>query len=170
MACNLTTGRLDNCTDSIGGLDYVEFADYDSTMATSASYAVGDTDVITDFGVTPTWYKYELNSTANSYIENVNSDMDAGTTFYEQVLSLSLQKLDKTSHKELKLVTYGRPQVRITDRNGNKFLMGLTRGAKVTGGTIGTGGDLAEFTGYTLTMTGREPLPANFLSGSAATV
>jgi len=167
MACNLTQGRLNECTDTIGGLDYVEFADYNAVLSTTASYDATDTDVITAFGSSPTWYKYELNSTANNYVENINSDADAGTTYYEQILSLSLQKLSKADHKELKLVTYGRPHVRVTDRNGNKFIVGFTRGAKVTGGTISTGGDIGEFSGYSLTLTGKEPVPANFLSGSA---
>lgn len=176
MACNLTSGRTNYpCTDSMGGLDFVEFCDY-HTLTISGSYTSGsvtydvvDTDVITAFNGTPTWYKYDLNSTACNFTQNINSSEDNGTSYFEQVLSLSLQKLDKATHKELKLMLWGKPHVRVHDRNGNYFIMGLTKGAKVTGGTIATGGAGADFNGYTLTLTANEPAPANFLTGSATT-
>jgi len=163
MACLLTAGRLNPCNDTQGGLAFVEFADFDTLgLATFES----GSDAIASFAGTPVWYKYELNSNANNFVENINSDADAGTTFYEQVLTLSLKKLDSVSHKELKLVTYGRPHVRITDRNGNVFIMGLLEGAKVTGGSAVTGGAMGDFNGYNLTLTGREKTPANFYTGA----
>jgi hypothetical protein len=167
MSCLLTAGRLNPCSDTQGGLKYVEFADFDTLG--DITYDITDTDVVTAFAGTPTWFKYELNSTANNFVENINSDGDAGTTYYEQVLTLSLKKLDQVSHKELKLVTYGRPHVRITDRNDNVFIMGLLEGTKVTAGSAGTGGAMADFNGYSLTLTGNEKTPANFASGSATT-
>lgn len=166
MSCTvLTKGRTTPCSDTVGGLDYIELADF-GTIG-SASYDVTDTDMIDAFELTPTWYKYELNSTANNFVENVLADDDAGTTYFEQVLSLSLKKLDAQSHKELKLVTFGRPHVRITDRNGNSFIMGLLKGSKVTGGSWNTGGALGDFNGYNMTLTANERTPANFLTGSA---
>ncbi len=173
MACNLTTGRTAYpCTDSIGGLDYVEFADYHtltisgSYTSGSVTYDVANTDVITAFNGSPTWYKYELNSTACNFTQNIVSSEDNGTAYYEQVLTLSLQKLDKATHKELKLMVWGKPHVRIHDRNGNIFIMGLTKGAKVTGGSIATGGAAGDLNGYTLTLTAMEPAPANFYTGT----
>jgi len=163
MACILTTGKTNPCSDSQGGLAFIELADFD-TLGT-ATYVTGS-DVIASFSGTPVWFKYELNSTANNYVENINSNGDAGTTYFEQVLTLSLKKLDAISHKELKLVTYGRPHVRITDRNGNVFIMGLLEGAKVTAGSIATGGAMADFNGYSLTLTANEKNPANFYVGS----
>jgi hypothetical protein len=49
---------------------------------------------------------------------------------------------------------------------GNKFLAGLVRGAEVTGGTIVTGTNLGDQSGYTLTIVAEEPVPANFLDGT----
>jgi len=166
MACLLTTGRLNPCTDNIGGLKYVQFIDF-QTLGTP-SYDGTNTDVITAFvSGSGTWFKYELNSTANNFTENVNTSVDAGTTYYEQVLSLSLQKLTQADHKELKLLTWGRPHVAVTDQNGNVFIMGLENGAKVTGGVTSTGGAFGDFAGYNLTITANEKTPANWYSGSA---
>lgn len=160
MACSLTVGLTNPCSDSQGGLAFIELADFDTLGV--PTYDVTDDDVITAFAGTPVWFKYELNSTANNFVENVISDGDAGTTYYEQVLTLSLKKLSAVAHKELKLVAWGRPHVKITDRNGNIFIMGLTEGAKVTGGSTATGGAMGDFNGYNLTFTATEPTPANF--------
>jgi hypothetical protein len=40
----------------------------------------------------------------------------------------------------------------------------------VTGGTIATGSGMGEYSGYTLTLTGMEKAPANFLIGDMTTV
>lgn len=161
MACILSQGRGVQCNDSIGGIDFIEFAEIDSLGA--ITYDVTDTDVITAFSGTPTWYKYELNSSANNYVENIISDFDAGTTYFEQVLTLSLKRLDAQTTKEVKLMAYGLNHVRITTRNGDVFIMGLLKGAKVTAGTSNTsGGGLGDFQGYNLTISGAEKNPANW--------
>jgi len=73
-------------------------------------------------------------------------------------------------HKELKLLAYGSPQVIVEDYNGNYFLAGLEHGMDVTGGTIVTGGAMNELSGYTLTLTGMERVPANFLGDTPTAV
>jgi len=161
MACDLSLGRKVPCKDSIGGLKNVYFVNFGD--ATGYTYDVTDTDVITDVAGTPTAFKYELDGTANNLVQNINSSADNGTTFFEQVLTLQLKKLTPKMHKELKLMVYGRPQAIVEDNNGNLHYCGLTRGMNVTGGTVVTGGALGDLSGYTLTLTGQEPVPANFL-------
>jgi hypothetical protein len=53
--------------------------------------------------------------------------------------------------------------------NGDALVAGLTKGMDLTAGTIQTGAGLGDLYGYSVTMTGLEPLPAQFLSGSTAT-
>ena len=161
MACILSQGRGVQCNDSIGGIDYVEFAEIDTLGA--ITYDVADTDVVTSFSGTPVWYKYELNSSANNFVENIISDFDAGSTYFEQILTLSLKRLDAQTTKEVKLMAYGLNHIRITTRNGDQFIMGLEKGAKVTAGTSNTsGGSLGDFQGYSLTISGAEKNPANW--------
>jgi hypothetical protein len=52
--------------------------------------------------------------------------------------------------------------------NGEALVAGLTKGTDLTGGTIQTGAGLGDMFGYSITMTGLEPLPAQFISGSTA--
>ena len=65
-------------------------------------------------------------------------------------------------------MAYGRPHVVVQDYNNNAFLMGAINGADVSGGTIVTGAGMGDLSGYTLTLTGQETIPANFLEGATA--
>ena len=44
--------------------------------------------------------------------------------------------------------------------------MGNEHGAEVTGGTIVTGAAMSDLSGYTLTLSAQEQVPANFLEGA----
>jgi hypothetical protein len=165
MSCDISAGRLEPCKNSVGGLTAVYFVNYGD--ATGYTYDSVDTDVIDTVAGTPTAYKYELKGTS-SFTQNINASRDNGTVFFEQVLELSLKKLTIKDHRNIKLLAYGRPQVLVEDYNGNVFYCGLKNGMDVTGGTIVTGAAMGDLSGYTLTLTGMEQVPANFL-GAAIT-
>jgi hypothetical protein len=129
------------------------------------TYDVTNTDAIDVLGSGLTAYKYELKGTS-SFEQAITSSRDNGTTFFDQTLNLTLHKLSKQSHKEIKLMAYGRPIVIVEDRNGNFFVAGLQHGCEVTGGTIVTGAAMGDMSGYTLVLNGQEPVPANFLDGT----
>jgi hypothetical protein len=160
MSCDISLGRIEPCKDSVGGLKAVYFVNYGD--ATGYTYDATNTDVIDAVAGTPVAYKYDLKG-ASTFTQNVNSSRENGTTFYEQVLELTFKKLSVVDNKQLKLMAYGRPQVVVEDNNGNLFYAGLKHGMDVTGGTIVTGGAMGDLSGYTLTLTGMEPVPANFI-------
>jgi hypothetical protein len=165
MACDISLGRIEPCKDSVGGLKAVYFVNYGD--ATGYTYNGTNTDVIDDVAGTPTAYKYDLKG-VSTFTQNVNSSRENGTTFFEQVLELTFKKLSIVDNKQLKLMAYGRPQVVVEDNNGNFFYAGLKHGMDVTGGTIVTGGAMGDLSGYTLTLTGMEPVPANFIGDTLA--
>jgi hypothetical protein len=67
------------------------------------------------------------------------------------------------------LLAYTRPQVIIEDNNGNFFYAGLKNGMEVTGGSIVTGAAMGDLSGFTLTLVGEEPVPANIITTSLTT-
>lgn len=163
MACDLTQGRKAPCKDVVGGITAVYFADYgDAGTAT-----LGADGEITDFSASFTVYKYELKGNS-SFEQSINSSRENGTTFFEQTLNLTLPKLSKEDNNEVKLLAYGRPQIFVQDYNDNLFAVGLEHGAEVTGGTIVTGAAMGDLSGYTLTFSAQEVLPANFVDGATA--
>lgn len=165
MACTiLTTGRAVACEKSVGGLVAAYFIDYGDLGA--VTYDLTDTDVIDSFAGLPEAFKYDLRD-QSSFDQSFVGSVENGTIFMEQTLNLTFTKLDKASNKELKLMAYGRPHVVVEDQNGNLFVMGLVNGAEVTAGTIVTGAAMGDLTGYTLTLSGKEKVPANFIASAA---
>ena len=162
MACALSLGRIEPCKDVVGGIQAVYFLNYQNLTVT---YDVTNTDAIDTLGSGLTAYKYELKGTS-SFEQTITSSRDNGTTFFDQTLNLTLHKLSKQSHKEIKLMAYGRPIVIVEDRNSNFFVAGLEHGCEVTGGTIVTGAAMGDMSGYTLVLNGQEQVPANFLDGT----
>lgn len=167
MACDLSLGRLEPCKDSVGGLKAIYFVNFGDIASWTPDLV--NTDVIDAVTGSPSAYKYEIKG-ASSFTQNIQSDRLTGTTAFEQVLEVTLKKLTAADHKELKLLSYGRPHVIVEDYNGNFFLAGLEHGMEVTGGTIVTGAAMNELSGYTLTLTGMERVPANFLGDAPAAV
>ena len=165
MACDITLGRLEPCKDAVGGLTAAYFINFGD--ATGFTYDATNTDAIVTVTGSPTAYKYELRGT-NSFDQTITSSRENGTTFFDQSLKLQLKNLTPAMHKQVKLLSYGRPQVIVEDNNGNLFLCGLQHGMEVTGGTIVTGATMGDLSGYTLELKGMEKLPANFILDTLA--
>ena len=164
MACeNLSLGRLKPCKDSVGGIQAVYFINYGDLGP--VTYNASDTDVIDSIGTAVSCYKYDVHF-ASSLTQNIQSSTENGTVAFEQVLELSMPKLSKEDNKEIKLIAYGHPHIVIEDQNGSFFLAGTVNGMEVTGGTIVTGTAMGDLSGYTLTLTGMEKIPANFLEST----
>ena len=163
MACNLSAGRNEVCKESIGGIQGVYFIDY-----TTGSFTKNGSGEVTAVPSGSTLYYYELKGNS-SYTETVNTSRDNGTTFFSQELVLNLKKLTNEMTTQLKLMSYGRPQIIIWTNNGDALLVGEAHGADVTAGTISVGAAMGDLYGYSITFTGMEQLPAAFLSGSNTT-
>lgn len=169
MSCDVSLGRLKPCKDSVGGIKniyFVNFGDFGQI-----DYNSTDTDVIDSLdgaaaGLTSA-YKYEVHF-SSSFTQNIQSSSENGTTAFEQVLEMTLHRLSKEDHKEIKMLAWGHPHVIVEDQNDNFFVAGLVNGMEVTGGTIVTGQALGDLSGYTLTLTGMERVPANFLASDLA--
>ena len=166
MACDITLGRNEPCKDSVGGLLAVYFQNFDAT----ATGSIDANDQITAWESGSTVYKYELKGNS-TYTETIVTSRDNGTTAFQQVLVLNLKSLDATTTKQLKLLAYGRPQIFVQTNKGDTLLMGRIHGADVTEGTIAeTGASLGDKYGYSLTFTGLEALPANYVSGATVSL
>jgi len=84
-------------------------------------------------------------------------------------LNLTLTKLDLATQEELKLIAHARPHVFVEDYNGNYLLVGAVHGAEVSGGTIVTGAAMGDLSGFTLTLTAQETIPAYFVTATVVT-
>ena len=177
MACNLTRGLLVDCKDKIGGLKKIFFTQsYCSDIRASATFngtnaLQMDTAGFANWdiygGSTVNVFQYDLRPNLSSMTVNVNSDPTTGTTFFEQTLSITLQKLSVAQTNELKLISYNRSQVFVFDNNDNVFLLGMDNGCDVSGGTAVSGAAKGEMTGFTLELRAEEKDPMIWLPATA---
>ena len=166
-ACEaLSLGRLKSCKGSVGGIKNIYFVNFGDIGP--VTYDVTDTDVIDTVGTGVDAYKYEVHF-SSSLTQNIQASSENGTVAFEQVLEVSLPNLSKEDHKEIKLISYGHPNVVIEDQNDNFFLAGLVNGMEVTAGTVVTGQQLGDMSGYTLTLTGMERVAANYIIPTTST-
>lgn len=162
MSCDLTGGRLKPCKDAVGGIRKIHFVDFGDLGTVSVT-----DDEVTDLSGTFSYHTYDVKG--NSSLEtNIQTSLENGTTFFEQVVSVTLHKLTKEDNKELKLMAFGRPHVFVETFDGKLLLVGREHGAEVTGGTAVTGTAMGDLQGYTLTLTANEITMPNFVDGATA--
>tara|TARA_R100001594_G_scaffold141306_1_gene187176 strand:+ start:383 stop:979 length:597 start_codon:yes stop_codon:yes gene_type:complete len=163
MACDITRGRLIDCKDSIGGLKAIyickaynhnieQVATISNTEMTDASFATWSAQV----GAKTIVFKYPLVPNLSSLTVNINSDNANGTAFFEQTLSVTLQKIDHDMTNELRLMAYSRSQIFVQNSMDNVFLLGMNNGCHVTGGTVITGTAKGDLNGYTIEWAAQE--------------
>jgi hypothetical protein len=138
-----------------------------------AAFADGLWDAVTsgeipDSAAALTLKDYVSPKNSSSLTQTVNASVENGTVFYTQVLSLVLNKPVAADITEVQNLAKGRLAIVVQDNNDNYFVLGHTRGAELTGGSIATGTALGDLNGYTLEFTGEEAIPAPFLDSTGS--
>lgn len=157
MACDLTTGRIYPCKDAIGGIKEVLWCVLDDV-----TYDAISGGAVADITSTTTFFRWELSKNSGSFQQNVQSSVENGTIYYEQVLTIQTPKLSALDNEELAKVLKNRLSIIVRDNNDNFHIMGYDTGAEVTGGNFGTGTAKGDLNGYNIVFTAEEKLPAPF--------
>ena len=175
MPCTLSSGRLITCSDAIGGLRRVYFAqDYsnnvleqvvetDFVIATSnaADWQAGDA---TNLDV----YQYDLVPDKSSLTVSVSQEPAGGSTLYTQTLTVVLNHFNSDDLAEIYNMGHNRVQIFVLDANDNVFLLGAEYGMVLTGGdTFTTGTARSDTPTVTLEFTGSEVAPLYSLAATA---
>jgi hypothetical protein len=160
MSCLVLNGRNESCYDSVGGIDAIYFVNR-GTYVYPTDVTLTDDTITAITGITEI-YKYELRG-VNSFDQTQTPSSDNGTNFVAQALTVQLKKLTPAMHKNFKLIAYGRPSVIVKNRMDQFFFMGIEYGASMTAGSIVTGAQMSDMSGYNITLTANERIPANFL-------
>lgn len=174
MACEISSGRIVDCKDSVGGIKAVYISAGYIDMPSVAYVADPETagwlaetnDTVTEIQ-TQTFYEFEVRPETSSLTVNYQSDPNAGTTFFEQVLSVTFQKLDATDIADLRKLCQGRPNIWVLDNNDNAWLIGAEHGCNVSGGSLTTGTAFGDMSGFTIDFTGKESNPIWIAQASA---
>lgn len=167
MSCDLTKGKIElACKNAISGFKAIYVANFDDYGFITSSTDAGH--ILTDLGDLAEVFKYELKNTGNNFQQDINSNRDTGTTFFNQVLTFILTKLSKEMEFQVKMMALGRPQIFVEMSSGQVFLMGINEGCEI-GGTSAVGGAKDSLNGYTLTATAQERDPIFYLDDATVT-
>jgi hypothetical protein len=165
MACNLTSGYSLGCRDSLGGIQRVFIGTWDADTVYGLT---GPCDTINTISPTASFYTFEQELETASFIQNGQYSTENGTSFYEQVLEITLQKLDACNRDQIKILGQGVWRVIILDQRGTYWLMGKQNPVRVTAATPQLGKAFGDLNGAVITFTGKEPEPAFALTTAAA--
>lgn len=162
MSCNITSGLTLGCKDSQGGIEYLYIADlptYD-TITTDVDGKITSLDA-SGAPVAITFYKFEVPKQTSSMSEVINADNAAGTVYYQQDVLMVFNKMQSSTRDQIKLLAQNpKLLVVVKDANGLFWVVGVTRGAEVSAGTVTTGTSYGERNGGEITITGLEPDPS----------
>ena len=153
MPCALTQGYSLDCRDSLGGITEVYFIEKGNISAITV--ASGSVSALTKVAG-KRFFKYELVPGTASLIENINANVQNGTVFYAQELSIVLNKLQTSTRNEILLLAQNNLVAVVKDNNDQTFLLGYLYGLNLTGGNGATGTAQGDRSGYTLTFSAQE--------------
>lgn len=115
------------------------------------------------------FHEFQTNKNVCSFTESVQADMNNGTTFFNQVVTLVLSRRETTKRDAILKLVDGQKQLLLVvlDSNNNYWLFGLKEGAYVTAIEGGSGTAKSDQNGYTITFTAMEPIQAYEITPAA---
>lgn len=154
MSCALTTGYSLDCKDSAGGITEVYFIEKANVLSVET-----DEGVITDLtkAIGKRFWKYELPKETGSFTHNPTVSTENGTLFFEQNLTIVVNKLSAAINTELKLLAQNILIAVVKDNNNKFWMLGKERGLDMSGSTSGSGTAFGDRSGYSLVFVGKEP-------------
>jgi len=156
MACNITAGRTIDCKNQLGGIRKVYIQNYVDVPAQTGFTATGNTISVVTSGTGLTVYEYDLRPELSNFEISINTDINNGTYYYSQKLTIVLQHPSATDITEVQNLTYGRPNIWVLDNDDQLYLLGARNGMDVTSGSFASGTAMNDMKGITLEFTGRE--------------
>jgi len=153
MSCELTSGYVLDCSDSVGGIRSVHVA----RLANITSYAEtgGVISAITQEATT-NFYKIELEKENGMYEETQTKDVANSTNFYEGSLVFSMNKLTAEVRNNTHLLALSPLFIIVEDLNGKYWTMGADNGADLTTSKASTGQAFGDKSGKELTFASKE--------------
>lgn len=153
MACNLTQNMSIDCRDSVGGAKEILFIEFDNvTTITEAS------GVVTTITVAPgkQFRRYIVPKETSFFTETLNANVQNGSIFYQQELTIVLNKMQANTRNEIQLLAQNRLLAIVLDLNSKYWLLGKEQAIDATGGDGGTGTAHGDRNGYQRVFTGME--------------
>ena len=160
MSCsNLTSGLACACDCGMGGIQAIYIAEQDNIVSYTTS-----TGTITGLTMTTAtkFYEYCLDQNRNvaTFVETLTNDMANGSSYFLQLLDFRLTKREVSKRNNLALLNCKKLAVIITDNNGESYVMGIDKGARLMSIASPTGAAKGDHNGYNVQIQGEEAVAA----------
>jgi len=159
MACNITSGIARGCRDNAGGIVEVYLGNYPTGYTAQEWYSTDGAGTVTAITAL-TQYTFVPTKNSSNWVENVNSSVENGTIGYEQVITLVFAKNQAATRDIVKLLGQANMVAIVRDKNEKYWMLGAQDGLELNGGNSASGTALNDLNGWTVTLTGMEPFPA----------
>ena len=156
MSCVLSNGQARDCSDSLGGIVEVLISERDNI--TSFVEANGDISEIVQSAAT-NFYRYELKKESGSLTSTATVDQAGGTSFYDNVVAFTINKMRATKSNEVKMLMLARLFVIVRDNNNVYWALGadnFAEGSSLVGQTGQAYGDPNQ---YQIEITDKSQFP-----------
>ncbi len=155
MACALSQGYVLDCRDNAGGAKEFKIIEVENVDAITV--VAGVVTAIDNVTAKRWWlYKPARDTLFGKATPTVN--VQNGTVFYAQEVSMALNKMQTNLHQELQKVIQNIVYIGLTDANGKHWLYGYVNGMDASGGEVGTGTAMGDRNGYQINFTGQETM------------
>ena len=156
MSCPISLGMTRDCSDSIGGIAEILISERDNITAfTETNHEI---TAITQAAATD-FYRYELKKEAGSITSTATIDPVGGTSFYDNVLAFTINKLSAAKSNEIKLMILARLFVIVKDNNGKYWVLGADNFAEGSNLVAQTGQAYGDANQYQIEITDKSKYP-----------
>jgi hypothetical protein len=165
MACIIINGVELDCADGIGGVAEIYLTEYTNVPQGNITATSGVITAMTCSSGKKFW-TFQLDKENGQFMSTPQRSVENGTLYYTFTLK---GKMTAARRNALHILLQNRLMVIVKDNNGTYQLIGQVYGADVTGAEGTTGKAFGDMSGYTLTITGKEKDPANFVTPALLT-
>jgi hypothetical protein len=161
MPCNIIEGFYLGCNDGTGGVKAIYFTEF-SNVASITSSSGTISSISMNSG--KKFYLYECPPEVAEASQKGSFTVENGTTFYEQSITFNMYKLTAKNRNILRNLIQNKLMAIIQLEDDTYILFGEKRGIYVTSHEDKTGKAMGDHQGSVITLTGKEPLPANVVT------
>ena len=137
---------------------------YIAPYAGTGGFAAPSSGAISDSAAALQVFQFEMQAGSSSFTQTVNASTENGSVHYQQVLSLSFNKMAAADVAEIADLNKARLSIIVRDKNDQYWVMGHVNGCEVTGGTFVSGQAVGDLNGATVEITAMELTAAPLLS------
>jgi hypothetical protein len=159
--CVINSGYALGCRDNTGGIQKALVNSFSADTVTWSTDAAG---VITGQTGAGTYYTFQQRNETGSFNQTGQHSPENGTNFWEQNVELVFHKYEASSRNLLYSLALNELSVIVQDQNGKYFLVGQQNGANLIASEAGSGKAYGDMNGSTVTIQGKEPIPAREIS------